>query len=119
MVHSSIERLGTSQRRWFQIMAASLVYMTAHVVDYLFTVHGIAVNASQEANPLVKVYMDYFGVERGLMICKSLMSTIIIFGVIVTHIACSKEGNKIRVEYVLYGGAILTLLGGALWLFKL
>ncbi len=119
MIHSKIERFESSQHRWFQIMAASLAYIAAHVVDYLLTVHGIAVSASQEANPIVRGYMDYFGVGKGLMICKSLMSAVIILGVIATHIAYTKRGNKFRVEYILYAGAILTFSGGALWLTKL
>ncbi|MFC1718675.1 DUF5658 family protein [Candidatus Poribacteria bacterium] len=119
MIHPKIERFGSIQCRWFQIMAASLAYIVAHVFDYLFTVHGIAVNAAQEANPVVQGYMDCFGVGKGLVICKSLMSIIIIFGVIVTHLAYTKRGNKIRVEYILYAGALLTFLGGALWLTKL
>ena len=118
-MHSKIGRFGSIQPRWFQIVAASMLYIAAHVFDYLFTVHGIAVNAAQEANPIVQGYMDCFGVGRGLLICKSLMSVIIIFGVVVTHLAYVKKGNKIRVEYILYGGAFLTFLGGAMWITKL
>ena len=119
MIHSKTERLrSSSQCRWFQIMVASLAYIAAHVTDYLFTVHGIAIDASQEANPVVRGYMDCFGVGKGLMICKSLMSAVIILGVIVTHLAYIKKGNKVKVEYVLYAGAFFTFLGGVLWLTK-
>ena len=101
---------------WFHIIAASLAYVAAHVIDCILTAHGIAVNASVEANPVVQGYMDYFGVGKGLVICKSLMGTIIISGIIVSHLAYEKRGKRIRVEYILYAGALFTLLGGSLWL---
>ena len=117
MTHSKIGRFGSSNRyRWLQILTASLVYIAAHVFDYFLTVYGIGANASQEANSVVQGYMDYFGVEKGLMICKSLMSTIIIFGVVLAHLAYNGKGHKIKVEYILYAGSLFTFLGGALWL---
>ena len=104
---------------WGHIVFASLAYITAHIVDYFLTVYGITANLSQEANPVVRGYMEIFGVGRGLAICKSLMCTIIIFGAIAVHLACREKGNKIRVEFILYAGSLMTLLGGALWLTKL
>ena len=96
-------------------MAASLVYVAAHVIDYLFTVRGIAVGAFREGNPVIQGYMDCFGVGKGLVICKLLMGVVIILGVIVTHLAYEQRGIRFKIEYVLYGGAILTFLGGVLW----
>ena len=117
MIRSRVERLrSNSKYRWFQIAAASLAYIAAHIVDYFFTLHGLTRNASQEANPVVQGYIDCFGVEKGLMICKSLMSVAIILGVVVTQLAYNKKGTKVKLEYVLYAGSILTFLGGVLWL---
>ena len=107
------------QYHWVHIMSASLAYIAAHIIDYLLTVYGITANLSQEANPVVQGYMEIFGVGRGLAICKSLMCTIIIFAVIVVHLACREKGNKIRVELFLYAGSLMTLLGGVLWLTRL
>ena len=105
-----------SCRAWFHIVLASLVYVLANLADYLFTLHGIANNVSQEANPVVQGYMDVFGVGRGLAICKLLMGAIIILGVIATRLAYRKRGSEIRVELLLYVGSFMTLLGGSLWL---
>ena len=107
------------RNHWFHIMSASLAYITAHIFDYFLTVYGITADLSQEANPVVRGYMEFFGVGRGLVICKSLMCIIIILGTIVAHLACREKGNKIRVELILYAGSLMTLLGGALWLTRL
>ena len=107
------------RNHWVHIMSASLAYIIAHIIDYFLTVYGITANLSQEANPVVRGYMEIFGVGRGLAICKSLMCTIIILGAIVAHLACREKGNKIRVEFILYAGSLMTLLGGALWLTRL
>ncbi len=104
---------------WLHVALASLAYILANIADYLFTVYGIANNASQEANPVVQGYIDIFGVGSGLAICKSLICAIIIFSVIVTRLAYRRKGSEIRVEFVLYAGSIMTLFGGALWLTKL
>jgi hypothetical protein len=119
MTHSSIERFGSSSRyRWFQIITAILVYITAHIVDYFLTVYGIVTKTSQEANPVVQGYIDHFGVEKGLMICKSLMSIVIILGVIFAHLAYGGKQDKVKVEYILYVGSLFTFLGGVLWLIR-
>lgn len=106
-------------RHWLHIALGSLAYIVAQIMDYFFTAYGIANNLSQEANPIVQGYMDVFGVGKGLAVCKSLMCAIIIYGVIIAHLACRQKGRKLRVEFVLYAGAFMTLLGGSLWLTKL
>ena len=103
-------------RSWFHVALASLVYILAHIADYSFTVYGIANSETQEANPIIKGYMDIFGIGPGLAICKSLMCAIIILGVIATRIAYRRKGSEFRVEFLLYLGSFVTLLGGALWL---
>lgn len=118
MILSKIKARRTKKCCWFHIIAASLAYIVAHVIDCILTAHGIATNASVEANPIVQGYMDYFGVGKGLIICKSFMGAIIILGVIVSHLAYQKRGKRIRVEYILYAGALFTFLGGSLWLTK-
>ena len=107
------------RHHWFHIMSASLAYIIAHIADYFLTIYGVTANLSQEANPVVRGYMEIFGPGRGLAICKSLMCTIIILGAITVHLTCRKKGNKIRVEFVLYAGSLMTFLGGALWLTRL
>jgi hypothetical protein len=105
--------------RWMHIIIAILVYIAAHIVDGLFTVRGVAIDATMEANPVLQIYMDCFGVGKGLLICKSLMGAVVIPGMIVAHMAYEKRRSKFRVEYILYAGSFLTFLGGALWITKL
>jgi len=104
---------------WLHIIFASLLYVLANLVDYFFTLYGIAKNVSQEANPVVQGYMDVFGVGRGLAICKLLMGAIIILGVIAIRLAYRRRGSEVRVELLLYAGSFMTLLGGSLWLTRL
>jgi len=104
---------------WFHIIMASLAYILANVADYFFTVYGLTKRLSKEANPVMHGYIDIFGITSGVVICKVLMCTIIILGVIVTRLAYRRKGIEIRVEFVLYAGALMTLLGGALWLTRI
>jgi hypothetical protein len=106
-------------RHWFHIALASLIYILAHIADYSFTVYGIANSEVQEANPIVRGYMNTFGIRPGLAICKSFMCAIIILGVIATRIGYRRKGTEFRVEFFLYLGSFITLLGGVLWLTKL
>ncbi len=104
---------------WFHTIMASLAYILAHIADYFFTVFGILKKLSQEANPVVQGYIEAFGLFSGIVICKVLMCTIIILGVIVTRLAYRAKGVEFRVEFVLYLGAFMTFFGGALWLIRL
>jgi len=99
-------------------MLATLVYLAANTVDYFLTVSGIRNTLCREGNPIIQGYMDYFGVEKGLLSYKLLICAGLIIGMKALDIA-RKEGKlrvRIRAEHILYGGAILTASGGVLWL---
>ena len=99
---------------------ASLTYIAANITDYLFTVAGIRTTAYGEGNPIIQVYMRYFGVEGGLLCYKLLLCTAIIFGMKALDLIYKERGLKVSIsaEHILYGGAILTTSGGALWMFS-
>jgi len=97
--------------------AATLMYITANVIDYLLTVRGVGENPLQEANPIIRSYIELFGAIHGVLICKMLICTGVIAAMKVVHITHRQKRTKLRADYILYGGAILTMLGGSLWLF--
>ncbi len=94
---------------------ASLAYITAHILDYFFTLHGLENTAFTEGNPIIQGYMDHFGVENGLLSYKLLICVALIVGMKAVDIIGKQRKRRFRVELILYGGAILTTLGGALW----
>ena len=98
---------------------ASLTYIAANIADYLFTVTGIRRTAYSEGNPIIRAYMHYFGIEAGLLCYKLLLCTAIIVGMKALDLIYKEKKYKvwIRAEHLLYGGAILTTSGGALWMF--
>ena len=99
-----------------EFIIASLTYIIAHVVDYLFTVPGVMSSASGEGNPVIQGYIDYFGIQGGLLFSKSLICGSVILGVKAISIAYKRKKTKIKAEHILYSGAVLTTLGGSLWL---
>lgn len=94
---------------------ASLVYVTAHVIDFLFTVPGVKHTMFEEGNPIIQGYIDLFGLEYGILSYKLLVCAAVILGMKAVDLACEERKVRLRPEYILYGGALLTTLGGALW----
>ncbi|MFC1714185.1 DUF5658 family protein [Candidatus Poribacteria bacterium] len=105
--------------RWLEIIVAGLIYILANAFDYYLTVYGIMNTTYREANPIVRGYMDIFGLTEGLMIYKVLMVGLIILAVITVDLFYRKKNIRFRPEYILYVGALMTTLGGSLWLVKL
>jgi hypothetical protein len=99
-----------------EFMLASLTYMAAHVSDYLLTITGIRRTAITEGNPVIQGYIDLLGLENGLIIGKLLICCGVICGAKIISIAYKRKETKIKAESILYAGAILTTLGGLLWL---
>ena len=97
-------------------MVAGLIYIAANAVDYHLTVYGIMNTAYREANPIVRGYMDLFGLTEGLMIYKVLMVGMIILAVVTVDLFYRSKSVRFRAEYILYAGALMTTLGGTLWL---
>ena len=99
-----------------EFIVASLTYILAHVIDYLFTVPGIKAAVTVEGNPVIQGYIDIFGVENGVMFSKLFICAGVIFGAKAISLAYKNRKTKIKAEPILYGGAVLTALGGSLWL---
>ena len=94
---------------------ASLIYIAAHILDYLFTLRGLRTTSFAEGNPIIQAYMDHFGVESGLLSYKALICIALIVGMKAVDLVDKERKKRFRVEFILYGGAILTAFGGALW----
>ena len=95
---------------------ASLTYITAHIFDYLLTIRGLKTTAIAEGNPIIRGYMDFFGMEAGLLGYKLFICIGLIIGLKAIDLARRERKTRIRAESILYGGAVLTTSGGALWL---
>ena len=107
-----------NRRRWLQIITAGLTYILANLIDYRLTMYGAANTNYREANPIALGYMSVFGMAEGLMIYKMLMVSAIISAVIMVDIFYRRKNIRFRSEYLLYAGAIMTTLGGSLWLIQ-
>ncbi len=94
---------------------ASLIYIAANILDYFFTIQGLETTTLTEGNPIIQVYMDQFGVKTGLIGYKLLICIAIIVGMKAVDLIYKQRRRRFRVEIILYGGAILTTFGGALW----
>lgn len=100
-----------------RLILAILAYILAHVFDYIITLHGLTNTSGEEANPLAQRYMDVFGLHKGLLIFKLQMIVIVVIAAFgIEHVYKNKR-SKIRSDYILTAGAILTFLGGSLWFF--
>jgi hypothetical protein len=108
--------LKTSKSKLFyyfmQIRFAILAYIIAGVFDYTLTTYGLTNTGVGEGNPIAQCYIDIFGPQIGLLVFKLFMISFVVFGAILIN---HKYGSKIA-KFILYGGAIITLLGGGLWL---
>jgi hypothetical protein len=108
--------LKTSKNKVFyyfvQIRFAILAYIIAGAFDYTLTSYGLTNTDVGEGNPIAQCYIDIFGPQIGLLMFKLFMISFVILGtILISH----KYGFKIA-KFILYGGAIITLLGGGLWL---
>ncbi len=95
---------------------ASLAYIVAHVIDYLLTVRSILGTMLKDGNPMIRQYMDLFGTQNGLLAYKLIVCASVILGMKAVDLSYKEGKTRFRGEYVLYGGAIVTVLGGCLWL---
>ena len=95
---------------------ASLAYIVAHVIDYLLTVQATIDTTLKDGNPMIRQYMDLFGAQDGLLAYKLLICGSVILGMKAVDMSYRKGKTRFRGEYVLCGGAIVTVLGGCLWL---
>jgi hypothetical protein len=109
-------------RRYKQFILAILLYFLAHVFDYILTLNGLTKTHGEEANPFARKYMDFFGLHLGLLIFKLQMFCIVILAAFGIEYIYRNKKPRIKSEYILTIGAILTFLGGGLWfllLFKI
>jgi hypothetical protein len=93
------------------------------MIDYSLTASGIRETGYSEGNPIIQWYIDRLGIEGGLLGYKLIVCVAIIAGMKAVDLTLKKEKGKsrirLKVEHILYGGAILTTSGGALWLLLL
>jgi hypothetical protein len=102
---------------WSRIILACSVFFLANILDYGVTVYGIINRKSQEGNPIIQKYIDYFGLEKGVLFHKLIIFNIIMFCVILLGFLYEREESKKLIpEYILYWGSLTTFIAVAIWL---
>lgn len=96
---------------------ASIAYIAASIIDYLFTVSGVWENPLREGNPMIQEYINHFGPKNGVLICKLIIGIGVLCATLVIYLRYKEKKTKIRADYILYGGAIITTIAGLLWIF--
>lgn len=102
-------------RHYRQLILAILVYILAHIFDYIITLQGLTNTSGEEANPFAQKYMEFFGLHKGLLIFKLQMVIIVMASAFGIEYIYRNKRSKIKSHYILTIGAILTFLGGSLW----
>lgn len=96
---------------------ALLAYVAASTSDYLLTMAGLAGREVRELNPLLLSYMDALGASWGLMLPKLLLGcTAVLASSLYIHAMYRQRRTRIRAEYILYPGAIFTVLAPLQWI---
>jgi len=101
---------------WLEFIMACVAYVAANTVDYILTICGLMNIHMGEANPIARSYIDVLGPEKGLLLFKLIMVSIVILGVFIIDRILKEQKIKLRSEYILYAGAVITILGSSLWL---
>ena len=95
---------------------ASGTYLLASLSDYLTTAAGLVSKQIVELNPLIDSYLKEFGTFGGLLIPKLLIATSVLAACKYIDIKHKEKKTKVKAEYFLYPGALLTSVTGASWL---
>lgn len=101
---------------WPRIAVACSVYFLVNVFDYIMTINGILSQKSEEGNPIIQKYIDYYGLLKGVLFHKFIMCGMVILGVIIFSLRIKyDEKNNLISENILYWGSVLTLIAVAMW----
>ncbi len=101
----------TETRAWldWDLALALLAYAAASVSDYLLTLTGILASEVRELNPFLNAYIDHLGVTYGLLVPKLLLGgTVVLASSLYLHAMHRARRTRVRPEYILYSGALLT-----------
>ena len=111
--------INSGLRYWLRLTIACIIYILANAFDYFMTAEGITMGRNEEGNPIIQLYINYFGLWEGLLFYKSLMCILIILATIILDFAYIKKAGSaksLRLSLcLLYFGAFATLLGGLSW----
>lgn len=95
---------------------ASATYVTANVADYLLTLHSMNNLKLGEFHPVAQYFITNFGVESGLLTSKLCVCGITLLDLKRIDSAYKNNQTKVKAEYLLYPGSLLTAFGGISWL---
>lgn len=112
------------KKRWYRIVLLALavvLYVVANMLDYSYTVRGIASGISTEGNPVAQKFIEQFGLEKGLLLFKTIFLVFIISCTITLEIKyCQKKkipSPSTLSCCILCSGAILKLGAVGMWLY--
>ena len=101
--------------RRLTIRIAMILYMIATVWDAIMTIFGLHYTDVPEVGFVAGPAVKFFGPVWGVIIAKSIAAVILLASYLVDH-AYRHRGRTSPVPIVLSIGAILTIIGGSLWL---
>ena len=111
------------QKRWYRIallFLAALLYITANVMDYRYTIKGVSAGISSEGNPIGQDFIKLFGLRKGLQIYKTILVVLVIIGTVLFEIGyCQKKKFVFPTTiscWILGIGALLTLIAVGMWI---
>ena len=116
----------TERPRWLQgasalvpdveLALALFTYAAASVADFLLTFPGLLSREIRELNPFLNAYIVHFGEAWGLILPKLILGlTVIATTSLYLHAKHRQHLTRMRPQYILYGGAMFTLLAPLHW----
>lgn len=94
---------------------AMILYIVATVWDCIMTILGLHYTDVPEVGFVAGPAVEFFGPVWGVIVAKSVAAVILLASYLVDH-AYRHRGRTSHVPIVLAIGAILTIIGGSLWL---
>ncbi len=95
---------------------ALFTYAAASATDFLLTFPGLLSKEIRELNPFLNAYIVHFGEAWGLLLPKLILGLLVIVTTsLYLHAKHRQHLTRMRPQYILYGGAMFTLLAPLHW----
>ncbi len=94
-----------------------IMYIVAYIWDCIITIIGLHYTSGVEGGLVVAPMVELLGPIWGVIVAKSI-AVIILLACWVVHRLYLRKGRRSPVPIVLAIGAILTAIGGSLWILQ-
>jgi hypothetical protein len=101
------------------VTLAFLVYVAASFSDFLMTRAGLVRNEIVELNFIIRGCVDALGISAGILVPKFILAfTAVLAGTVYLNHQYKRNRTRIKPQYILYPGALLTACVGASWVLQ-